>query len=157
MSLSSISPPQYKTITLGRGPDGLGFSIVGGFGSPHGDLPIYVKTVFGKVRHKRLHFIFAELTNRVLLIKNVTYNVCVCALRGQQQRTAVWREETRSWPLTGSLWRASRTKKPLASWKGPKGPSHSLCYLRQTYANTHKHTTTHHLQYFSYTLSYTHS
>lgn len=44
-----FSPPQYKTITLGRGPDGLGFSIVGGYGSPHGDLPIYVKTVFGKV------------------------------------------------------------------------------------------------------------
>ncbi|XP_076580988.1 multiple PDZ domain protein isoform X3 [Chaetodon auriga] len=43
-----LGPPQYKTITLGRGPDGLGFSIVGGFGSPHGDLPIYVKTVFGK-------------------------------------------------------------------------------------------------------------
>uniref|UniRef100_A0A671WST2 Multiple PDZ domain protein n=1 Tax=Sparus aurata TaxID=8175 RepID=A0A671WST2_SPAAU len=43
-----IGPPQYKTITLGRGPDGLGFSIVGGYGSPHGDLPIYVKTVFGK-------------------------------------------------------------------------------------------------------------
>lgn len=44
-----FSPPQYKSITLGRGPDGLGFSIVGGYGSPHGDLPIYVKTVFGKV------------------------------------------------------------------------------------------------------------
>ncbi|XP_054906968.1 multiple PDZ domain protein isoform X7 [Poeciliopsis prolifica] len=43
-----IGPPQYKTITLERGPDGLGFSIVGGHGSPHGDLPIYVKTVFGK-------------------------------------------------------------------------------------------------------------
>ncbi|XP_065806535.1 multiple PDZ domain protein isoform X3 [Labrus bergylta] len=43
-----LCPPQYKTITLGRGPDGLGFSIVGGHGSPHGDLPIYVKTVFGK-------------------------------------------------------------------------------------------------------------
>uniref|UniRef100_A0A3P9MDM1 Multiple PDZ domain crumbs cell polarity complex component n=1 Tax=Oryzias latipes TaxID=8090 RepID=A0A3P9MDM1_ORYLA len=43
-----FSPPQYKTITLERGPDGLGFSIVGGHGSPHGDLPIYVKTVFGK-------------------------------------------------------------------------------------------------------------
>ncbi|XP_047191922.1 multiple PDZ domain protein isoform X6 [Scophthalmus maximus] len=43
-----IGPPQYKSITLDRGPDGLGFSIVGGHGSPHGDLPIYVKTVFGK-------------------------------------------------------------------------------------------------------------
>ncbi|KAM9508185.1 multiple PDZ domain protein isoform 16-T16 [Guaruba guarouba] len=43
-----FGPPQYKTITLDRGPDGLGFSIVGGYGSPHGDLPIYVKTVFAK-------------------------------------------------------------------------------------------------------------
>lgn len=43
-----LGPPQYKTISLDRGPDGLGFSIVGGYGSPHGDLPIYVKTVFGK-------------------------------------------------------------------------------------------------------------
>jgi len=37
-----------KTIRLERGSDGLGFSIVGGYGSPHGDLPIYVKTVFAK-------------------------------------------------------------------------------------------------------------
>lgn len=37
-----------NTIILERGPEGLGFSIVGGFGSPHGDLPIYVKTVFDK-------------------------------------------------------------------------------------------------------------
>ncbi|KAF4071450.1 hypothetical protein AMELA_G00273370 [Ameiurus melas] len=43
-----LGPPQCNTISLERGPDGLGFSIVGGFGSPHGDLPIYVKTVFGK-------------------------------------------------------------------------------------------------------------
>ncbi|XP_059400000.1 inaD-like protein isoform X5 [Carassius carassius] len=40
--------PKPKTITLEKGSDGLGFSIVGGFGSPHGDLPIYVKTVFSK-------------------------------------------------------------------------------------------------------------
>uniref|UniRef100_A0A8C5R7M1 PDZ domain-containing protein n=1 Tax=Leptobrachium leishanense TaxID=445787 RepID=A0A8C5R7M1_9ANUR len=37
-----------KVIHLEKGPDGLGFSIVGGFGSPHGDLPIYVKTIFSK-------------------------------------------------------------------------------------------------------------
>uniref|UniRef100_A0A8C5HMK5 PDZ domain-containing protein n=1 Tax=Gouania willdenowi TaxID=441366 RepID=A0A8C5HMK5_GOUWI len=36
------------TITLERGSTGLGFSIVGGFGSPQGDLPIYIKTVFNK-------------------------------------------------------------------------------------------------------------
>ena len=37
---------QCKTVTLKRGADGLGFSIVGGYGSLHGDLPIYVKNVF---------------------------------------------------------------------------------------------------------------
>lgn len=46
--LPHSQPPQFKTITLNRGPEGLGFSIVGGHGSPHGDLPIYVKTVFNK-------------------------------------------------------------------------------------------------------------
>ena len=35
--------PQLSEIILERGADGLGFSIVGGHGSPHGDLPIYVK------------------------------------------------------------------------------------------------------------------
>ncbi|TRY75653.1 hypothetical protein TCAL_00503 [Tigriopus californicus] len=35
-----------KSVELKRGEKGLGFSIVGGFGSPHGDMPIYVKTVF---------------------------------------------------------------------------------------------------------------
>ncbi|KAI5626529.1 inaD-like protein isoform X2 [Silurus asotus] len=40
--------PKPKSITLEKGSEGLGFSIVGGFGSPHGDLPIYVKTVFCK-------------------------------------------------------------------------------------------------------------
>jgi len=37
-----------KSVTLVRGQHGLGFSIVGGFGSPHGDMPIFVKTVFEK-------------------------------------------------------------------------------------------------------------
>ncbi|XP_052685136.1 multiple PDZ domain protein-like isoform X10 [Crassostrea angulata] len=41
-------PPQCKTLHLNKGPEGLGFSIVGGHGSPHGDLPIYVKSVFSK-------------------------------------------------------------------------------------------------------------
>ena len=43
---SKNRPPELKEIILVRGPEGLGFSIVGGFGSQHGDLPIYVKTVF---------------------------------------------------------------------------------------------------------------
>ncbi|XP_023370870.1 inaD-like protein [Otolemur garnettii] len=40
--------PSPKIITLEKGSEGLGFSIVGGYGSPHGDLPIYVKTIFAK-------------------------------------------------------------------------------------------------------------
>ncbi|XP_037553698.1 inaD-like protein [Nematolebias whitei] len=40
--------PQPHSITLEKGSEGLGFSVVGGYGSPHGDLPIYVKTVFSK-------------------------------------------------------------------------------------------------------------
>uniref|UniRef100_A0A8C4QF17 PDZ domain-containing protein n=2 Tax=Eptatretus burgeri TaxID=7764 RepID=A0A8C4QF17_EPTBU len=49
---------QYRTVVMQRGSDGLGFSIVGGMGSPHGDLPIYVKTIFEKgaaVRAGGLH------------------------------------------------------------------------------------------------------
>lgn len=42
------SLPDVKEVVLHKGADGLGFSIVGGFGSPHGDLPIYIKTVFDK-------------------------------------------------------------------------------------------------------------
>lgn len=39
-------PMGIRTILLERRDDGLGFSIVGGFGSNLGDLPIYVKSVF---------------------------------------------------------------------------------------------------------------
>uniref|UniRef100_A0A8C2BHF1 PDZ domain-containing protein n=1 Tax=Cyprinus carpio TaxID=7962 RepID=A0A8C2BHF1_CYPCA len=45
---SALLSPQFQTITLERGSAGLGFSIVGGFGSSHGDLPIYVKSIFPK-------------------------------------------------------------------------------------------------------------
>ncbi|KAG7283065.1 hypothetical protein CRUP_012958, partial [Coryphaenoides rupestris] len=48
MLKSSSGSITLHTIALERGSSGLGFSVVGGFGSPHGDLPIYVKTVFNK-------------------------------------------------------------------------------------------------------------
>ncbi|GAB1610664.1 hypothetical protein Ahia01_001352700 [Argonauta hians] len=41
-----LAEQHVRLIVLERGSEGLGFSIVGGRGSPHGDLPIYVKTVF---------------------------------------------------------------------------------------------------------------
>ncbi|XP_066232533.1 inaD-like protein isoform X1 [Saccopteryx leptura] len=46
--LEDTETPPPKIITLEKGSGGLGFSIVGGYGSPHGDLPIYVKTIFAK-------------------------------------------------------------------------------------------------------------
>ncbi|KAM9818268.1 multiple PDZ domain protein-like isoform 3-T3 [Syngnathus typhle] len=45
---TNLCTRMYKTVSLDRGSSGLGFSIVGGFGSPHGDLPIYIKTIFNK-------------------------------------------------------------------------------------------------------------
>lgn len=44
--LAFFSNLSIQLIRLHRGPSGLGFSIVGGKGSKHGDLPIYVKSVF---------------------------------------------------------------------------------------------------------------
>lgn len=38
--------PSVEVILLHRGKEGLGFSIVGGKGSAHGDLPIYINQVF---------------------------------------------------------------------------------------------------------------
>ena len=46
MPSNPVTQGTPQTIELRRGEQGLGFSIVGGFGSPHGDMPIYVKTVF---------------------------------------------------------------------------------------------------------------
>uniref|UniRef100_A0A9J8C894 Multiple PDZ domain crumbs cell polarity complex component n=1 Tax=Cyprinus carpio carpio TaxID=630221 RepID=A0A9J8C894_CYPCA len=77
-------PPQCKSISLERGPDGLGFSIVGGFGSPHGDLPIYVKTVFSKGaaaedgRLKRGDQIIAVNSQS---LEGVTHEEAVCILK----------------------------------------------------------------------------
>lgn len=39
---------RIKLIRLCRGPSGLGFTIVGGKGSTHGDLPIFIKRVFNE-------------------------------------------------------------------------------------------------------------
>uniref|UniRef100_A0A9J8A8W9 Multiple PDZ domain protein n=1 Tax=Cyprinus carpio carpio TaxID=630221 RepID=A0A9J8A8W9_CYPCA len=79
-----LGPPQCKSISLERGPDGLGFSIVGGFGSPHGDLPIYVKTVFSKGaaaedgRLKRGDQIIAVNSQS---LEGVTHEEAVCILK----------------------------------------------------------------------------
>ena len=45
-SVTQETPPTYRNVTIRRGSDGFGFSIVGGHGSSQGDLPIYIKTVF---------------------------------------------------------------------------------------------------------------
>nr|XP_057941556.1 multiple PDZ domain protein isoform X2 [Doryrhamphus excisus] len=45
---NNLCARMYKTVSLERSSSGLGFSIVGGYGSPHGDLPIYIKTIFDK-------------------------------------------------------------------------------------------------------------
>lgn len=37
---------ECRTVVVSRGAEGLGFSIVGGHQSPHGDLPVYVKKVY---------------------------------------------------------------------------------------------------------------
>ena len=41
-----FSETQTHIVRLTRAPEGLGFSIIGGYASPNGNLPIYIKTVF---------------------------------------------------------------------------------------------------------------
>ncbi|KAA0712136.1 Multiple PDZ domain protein [Triplophysa tibetana] len=79
--------PKPNVITLEKGSEGLGFSIVGGFGSPHGDLPIYVKTVFGKgaaAVDGRLKRGDQILTVNEESLEGVTHEQAVAILKRQQ-------------------------------------------------------------------------
>ncbi|XP_065101351.1 inaD-like protein isoform X3 [Paramisgurnus dabryanus] len=79
--------PKPNTITLEKGSEGLGFSIVGGFGSPHGDLPIYVKTVFSKgaaAVDGRLKRGDQLLTVNGESLEGVTHEQAVAILKKQQ-------------------------------------------------------------------------
>ncbi|XP_043099362.1 multiple PDZ domain protein isoform X2 [Puntigrus tetrazona] len=78
------SSPQFQTIALERGSAGLGFSIVGGFGSSHGDLPIYVKNIFPKgaaVEDGRLRRGDQLLTVNGQSLEGVTHSEAVELLR----------------------------------------------------------------------------
>ncbi|KAL1282459.1 hypothetical protein QQF64_001262, partial [Cirrhinus molitorella] len=78
------SSSQIQTITLERGSAGLGFSIVGGFGSSHGDLPIYVKNIFPKgaaVEDRRLRRGDQLLTVNGQSLEGVTHSEAVELLR----------------------------------------------------------------------------
>lgn len=69
--------PPPKIITLEKGSEGLGFSIVGGYGSPHGDLPIYVKTIFAKV----FFFLFIVLL-KIKPRREFLKSACLCIILG---------------------------------------------------------------------------
>uniref|UniRef100_A0A671KT14 PDZ domain-containing protein n=1 Tax=Sinocyclocheilus anshuiensis TaxID=1608454 RepID=A0A671KT14_9TELE len=74
----------HTTITLERGAAGLGFSIIGGFGSSHGDLPIYVKSIFPKgaaVEDRRLRHGDQLLKVNGQSLQGVTHSEAVELLR----------------------------------------------------------------------------
>ncbi|XP_065657579.1 multiple PDZ domain protein isoform X3 [Hydra vulgaris] len=81
---SIIFKPHIKSIELERGSEGLGFSIVGGCGSPHGNLPIYVKTVFEKgaaAKDTRLKRGDQILDVNGISLEGVTHDVAVNILK----------------------------------------------------------------------------
>ncbi|KAG8231568.1 hypothetical protein J437_LFUL011746 [Ladona fulva] len=95
---AAMGPPlRTRTIRLERGPDGLGFSIVGGHGSPHGDLPIYVKTVFdrgsaskgGLGEDNRLHRGDQILAVDGVSLDGRTHQEAVALLKGTRKRGSV--------------------------------------------------------------------
>ncbi|XP_046389114.1 inaD-like protein isoform X3 [Ischnura elegans] len=97
---AAMGPPlRTRTIRLERGPDGLGFSIVGGHGSPHGDLPIYVKTVFDRGSASKSSGAILEESrlqrgDQILAVDGVsldgrTHQEAVALLKGTRKRGSV--------------------------------------------------------------------
>ena len=77
-----LRAPRARSITLEKGSEGLGFSIVGGFGSPHGDLPVYVKSVFSKVRGR-------PNARGVAALAPASSERCLVSFRGRRLLTGV--------------------------------------------------------------------
>ncbi len=78
------TPHSVHVIHLHRGPSGLGFSIVGGIGSKHGDLPIYVKSIFEEGaagKDGRLRLGDQILTVNGYSFENVTHEQAVETLK----------------------------------------------------------------------------
>lgn len=121
---------------------------MGGYGSPHGDLPIYVKTVFGKVKTARLlHFIFTQLT-KLCVIKPFLACVCVCVCLGGSSRG--WPSEERR-PDHGRQRADFGRRHTRRSCRHPEEDQrncHAHCAVIDTHMQTP--TNTHCLHCFSY-------